>query len=92
MITGKRNPEGKDRNKGRNRNQDHRTVFKRPLADPVNGLGDNCQNRCFKTKEKCLDNPHIAPDRIDPAKRHDRDHTGQNEQDTGNHTAKGPMH
>ncbi len=79
MISGKATWKKKIAAKAGRGKRRHNVVPERPLADAIDGLENNGENRSLQPKEKRLNRADIAEDRVDPAQRHDSDDAGQNE-------------
>ena len=76
----KRDGEEEESDKGSGRNDDREPRLQGPAADPQHRLDDDGEHGRLEAEEQPGDNADIAPDHVNPAERHQRDHAGHHEQ------------
>ncbi len=88
----KRQPQQGNRDKGRDRDRDHRPVLQRATADPDAGLDDDGENSRLDAEEQPLDQRRLPIQHIERAETEHHQRAGQDEEQPCDQPAQRPVH
>ena len=88
----KRDGEEEQSDKRTDRDDDPEPRLQGPAADPQHRLDDNGEDGRLEAEEQPGDNADVAPDHVNPAERHQRDHARHHEQNARDQAAERAVH